>query len=156
MRQDMAFEPIAGLDRAAQLEWIQSLRSRTAHIELLFHDGDADHLLTSTLAWLDSSRCVRVGARPGYGRPQPSAVLHRYPYDRSILQALDDSGGIFEYVSASSGDVVRFTGLGNVDVTFCDRLGSVLGSTVTREGLILMPRGRGLGTRSWPASGHRT
>jgi len=154
MRQDMAFEPIAGLNRAAQLEWMQSLRSRTAHIELLFHDGDTHHPLTSTLAWLDPSRRVGVGSRPGYSRPQPSALLHCYPYDRSILQAVDDLGGIFEYVSASSGDVVRFTGLGNVDVTFCDRLGSVLGSTVTHEGLILMPRG--LGTRSWPASGHRT
>jgi hypothetical protein len=41
-------------------------------------------------------------------------------------------------------------------VTFVDRRGSVLGSTVTHEGLILMPRGRGLGTPSRPTSGHRS
>jgi hypothetical protein len=141
MSQQAPLEPVAGFDRAAQREWMHSLRSKTAHIELLFHDGDTDHPLARTLAWLDPSRRIGVGARPGYQRPQPSAILHRYSYDRAILQALEDLGGIFEYVSAPTGDLVRFTGLGNVDVTLLDRHGSVLGSTVTHEGLILLPRG---------------
>jgi hypothetical protein len=118
---------------------MQSLRASTAHIELLFHDGDTDHPLSSTLAWLNPSRRVGVGIRPGYRRPQPSAVLHHYPYDRAIVRALDDLGGIFQYVRDPAGDVVRFTGLGNVDITFVDRSGSILGSTVTHEGLVLMP-----------------
>jgi hypothetical protein len=139
MSQHVAFEPIAGLDRAAQLQWMRSLRSRAAHIELLFHDGDTDHPLPSTLAWLNPSRRVGVGERPGYRRPQPSAVLNRYPYDRTILHALEDLGGLFEYASTPTGDLVRFTRLGNVDVTFLDRRGSVLGSTVTHEGLVLVP-----------------
>ena len=137
----MTLEPIVGLDRAAQHQWMQSLRSQAAHIELLFHDGDADHPMIRTLAWLNPRRQVGVGVRPGYHRPQPSAVLHRYPYDRAILQALEELGGIFDYVSTPNGDVVQFTGLGNVDVTFLDRSGTVLGSTVTHEGLVLLPMG---------------
>lgn len=80
-----------------------------------------------------------VGARPGYPRPHPRAVLHRYRYDRAILRALIDLGGLFEYVSDPLGDTVRFTRLGNVDVTFLDQTDAVLGSTVTHEGLILTP-----------------
>ena len=141
MSQQVPLEPVAGFDRAAQREWMRSLRSTTAYIELVFHGGDNEHPLSRTLAWLDPVRQIGVGARPGYQRPQPSAVLHRYFYDRAILQALEDLGGIFEYVSTPTGDLVRFTRLGNVDVTFLDRHGSVLGSTVTHEGLILAPRG---------------
>jgi hypothetical protein len=136
MSQQVPLEPVAGFDRTAQREWMRSLRSRTAHIELVFHDGDTDHPLSRTLAWLEPSRWVGVGVRPGYHRPQPTAVLHRYSYDRAILHALDDLGGIFEYVSTPTGDLARFTRLGNVDVTFLDRHGSVLGSTVTHEGLV--------------------
>jgi hypothetical protein len=140
MSQHVAFEPIAGLDRAAQRQWRQSLRSQAAHIELPFHDGDTGHPLSGPLAWLKPSRPVGVGARPGYSRAQPSAGLHRYPYDRAILQALEDLGGIFEYVSNPTGDLVRFTPLGNVDVTFLDRNGLVIGSTVTHEGFVLLPK----------------
>jgi hypothetical protein len=98
MNQDVPLEPIAGLDQAAQRQWMRSLRSRTAHIELLFHDGDSAHPLTGMLAGLNPSRRVGVGVRPGYQRPQPSAVLHRYPNDRAVNRALERLGGIFEYV----------------------------------------------------------
>ncbi|MBB5750333.1 hypothetical protein GGQ69_002672 [Micrococcus sp. TA1] len=141
MCQQVPLESVAGFDGAAQRKWMRSLRSATAYIELVFHDGDNEHPLSRTLAWLDPIRQIGVGARPGYQRPQPSAVLHRYSYDRAILHALEELGGIFEYVSTPTGDRVRFTRLGNVDVTFLDRHGSVLGSTVTHEGLILLRRG---------------
>lgn len=118
---------------------MQSLRSKASTIELVFHDGDVDHPLTTQLAWLSPTRQEGVGARPGYPRPQPTAVLHRYPCDRDILRALNEVGGLFDYVSARTGDTVRFTQLGNVDVTFLDHRDTVLGSTVTHEGLILSP-----------------
>lgn len=133
------FLAIPGLDRAAQVAWMQSLRPRATTIELLFHDSDVSHPLTLELAWLVPARQEGVGARPGYPRPHPRAVLHRYRYDRAILRALIDLGGLFEYVSDPLGDTVRFTRLGNVDVTFLDQTDAVLGSTVTHEGLILTP-----------------
>lgn len=46
-------QPISALDRAAQREWMPSLRPATASIELVFHDGDSDR---------SSSRCLRGGA----------------------------------------------------------------------------------------------
>lgn len=46
----------------------------------------------------------------------------------------------FEYVAAPTGDVVKFTRLGNVDATFLDRYDTVIGSTVTHEGLVPKPR----------------
>lgn len=141
MSQGLSLEPVSGLDRAAQLKWMQSLRPRTAYIELVFHDSDTGHPLTTTLAWLSPSRQVGVGVRPGYQRPQPSAVLHRYPYDRAVIRALDELGGIFQIISTPTGELTRFTGLGNVDVSFLDRHDIVIGSTVTHEGLILMPPG---------------
>lgn len=94
MSQRVQFEAIPGLDRAGQVQWMRSLRPRTASIEFVFPDDDADHPLAQALAWLAPIRRVGVGARPGYQRPQPSAVLHRYRYDRAIL-AVDDLGGIF-------------------------------------------------------------
>lgn len=136
---DSDLEAVAGLDLSAQREWMRSLRSRCATIELLFHDGDVDHPLTQRLAWLAPTRTVGVGQRPGYQKAHPSAVLHRYAYDRAILHALDELGGLFEYTQAPRGDRVRFTRLGNVDVTLLDRFDTVLGSTVTHEGLILRP-----------------
>ena len=42
-------------------------------------------------------------------------------------------------MSAPTGDSVNFTRLGNVDVTFLDHSETVLGSTVTHEGLMLSP-----------------
>ena len=140
MSQQVDFDVFADFDRDAQQQWIQSLRPLTASIELVFHDGDTDHPLTDALAWLAPLRQVGVGDRPGYPRPQPTAVLHRYPYDRTILQALDGLGGLFEYVPTPSGDRVQFTALGNVDVSFLDHNGTIIGSTVTHEGLILMPQ----------------
>lgn len=133
------FVVIPALDEAAQAKWMESLRPKTATIELLFHDGDTDHRLTHELEWLSPIRQEGVDARPGYLRPQPTAVLLRYPYDRAIFRALNELGGLFEYVSAATGDSVNFTRLGNVDVTFLDQSDTVLGSTVTHEGLILSP-----------------
>lgn len=140
MNQRVSFDVTPGLDRAEQLEWLRSLRPLTRSIELVFRDGDAGHPLVRSLAWLAPIRRVGVGARPGYPRAQPSAVLHRYRYHRSIFQALADLGGFFHYVSAPTGDRVAFTRLGNVDVTFLNHSDRVLGSTVTHEGLILTPR----------------
>lgn len=135
----MDFDIFADFDREAQLRWLRMLRPRTANVELVFHDGDADHPLTAALAWLVPHRRVGVGERPGYQRPRPTAVLHRYPYDRAIFLALEDLGALFEYVPGTRGDSVRFTALGNVDVTFLDGAGAIIGSTVTHEGLILCP-----------------
>jgi len=137
MNADFAATP--AMDRESQMAWMQSLRHKTATVELLFHDGDAGHSLTHELAWLSPLRQEGVGARPGYQRPQPTAILHRYPYNRAILHALNELGGLFEYVTAPTGDTVNFTRLGNVDVTFLDYSGKVLGSTVTHEGLVLSP-----------------
>lgn len=139
MGSSQEFAVLAGLDPAAQLEWLRALRPRTAHIELLFHDNDVSHPLTPVLAWLGPTRTVGVGARPGYSRPQPSAVLHRYSYDRTIVQEIERLGGFFECIPDPRGDRVRYTGLGNVDVTLRDRHDAVLGSTVTHEGLLLIP-----------------
>ncbi|MEV7649157.1 hypothetical protein [Arthrobacter sp. NPDC089319] len=141
MSQHEEFDVLAGFDRDAQRQWMQSLRPRTASIELVFLDGDTNHPLTGALAWLTPIRQVGVGERPGYQRPQSAAVLHRYPYDRTILQALDGLGGLFEHIPSPSGDRVQFTTLGNVDVSFLDRSGAIIGSTVTHEGLILMRQG---------------
>ena len=140
MRAQIEFESVWGLTRAAQTDWLRQLRSRTTHVELLFHDGDGGHPLTDALAWLNPSRSVDVGLRPGYSRRQDSAVLHRYPYDRAIFKALEDLGGLFLYSSAPAGDHVEFTGLGNIDVTLLDERDEVLVSTVTHEGVILTPK----------------
>lgn len=139
MSMNADFVAIPALDRQSQMAWMQSLRPRTATIELLFHDGDSDHPLTHELAWLSPRRQAGVGPRPGYQRPQPIAILHRYPYHREVLHALDELGGLFEFVTDPTGDTVNFTRLGNVDVTFPDCSGKVLGSTVTHEGLVLSP-----------------
>ncbi|MBM6545686.1 hypothetical protein JNO54_05975 [Janibacter sp. YIM B02568] len=112
MSTDGGFVAIPGMDRAAQVAWMQSLRSKASTIELVFHDGDVDHPLTKQLAWLSPTRQEGVGARPGYPRPQPTAVLHRYPYDRGILRALNEVGGLFDYVSAPTGDTVRLPNWG--------------------------------------------
>jgi hypothetical protein len=135
------YEGLNYFDREAQRQWMQSLRPRTASIERVFLDGDTDHPLADALAWLEPIRQVGVGERPGYLRSQPAAVLHRYPYDRTILQALDRLGGLFEHAPTQSGDRVLFTALGDVDVSFLDRNGAIIGSTVTQEGLILIPQG---------------
>lgn len=136
----MNLEPIFGLNTAAQLEWMQSLRARTATIELVFHDGDADSKLAEKLKHLNPTREIGVGKLPGYEKPAPHAVLHRYAYDRGILEAIEELGGLFENTSTKQGDNTEFTQLGNVDVTFRDEHGNVLGATVTHEGLILRPR----------------
>lgn len=43
------FAVIPALDKATQAKWMESLRPRTATIQLLFHDGDTDHPLTHEL-----------------------------------------------------------------------------------------------------------
>ena len=58
------------------------------------HGDNPASPLTHELAWLSPIRQVGVGARPGYPRPQPTAVLHRYPYDRGILRALNDLSAV--------------------------------------------------------------
>lgn len=141
MSTNADYEAIPGMDLAGQRAWMQSLRPRTAAVELVFHIDDATHPLTQELAWLAPVHQHGVGTRPGYPRPQPRAVLHRYPYDRAVVRALDGLGGLFEWVSAPRGDTVRLTRLGDVDVTFLDSSDTVLGSTVTHEGLILSPVG---------------
>jgi hypothetical protein len=50
MSQHVDFDFLADFDRDAQRQWMQSLRPRTAGIELVFHDGDTDHPLTDALA----------------------------------------------------------------------------------------------------------
>lgn len=135
------FRAIPSLDRVAQRDWMRALRSRIAAIELVFHQGDDDHPLTARLAALGADRQVGVGPRPGYTRPEPAAVLHRYRYDREILTAIDELGGLFEPVTTRFGESARFTALGDVDVVFLDSSGRVIGATVTHEGLILVLAG---------------
>lgn len=134
------FEVVTGLDRGAQLEWMRSLRPRTAFIELVFCDGDDSHPLVGRLSVLKPSRRKGVGVRPGYSRSQPDAVLLRYRYDREIVRALEDLGGFFSYVATPTGDQIHETDLGNVDVAFLDAGGDLLGATVTHEGLVLVLR----------------
>ncbi len=118
---------------------MKSLRAQTTTVELVFHDGDADNPLAEKLKRLMPVREIGVGKRPGYQKPAPHAVLHRYAYDREVLRAIEELGGLFTYASTATGETVNFSHLGNVDVAFIARDGAVLGATVTHEGLILRP-----------------
>ena len=123
---------------AQQLALLQSLRPRMAVVEMVFHDGDDGHPLAGRLRHLMPERRSGVGVRPGYPRPEPGAVLHRYAYDRAIITALADLGGLFVLHQSPRGDRVRFTDLGNVDLAFLDAAGRLLCYTVTHEGLVFV------------------
>ena len=56
------------ISHAAQSAWMQSLRRETAHIELIFNNGDVGHPLIGLIANLESTRTV--GVRPGNGYPR--------------------------------------------------------------------------------------
>lgn len=121
-----------------QLALLQELRPRMSTVEFVFHDGDAGHPLVERLGGLAPERSVGVGARPGYQRSEPRAVLHRYAYDRSIIAALRDLGGLFIWVIHPRGDRVELTGLGTVDLSIYDTRGRLILYTVTHEGLIFV------------------
>lgn len=123
------------ISRDAQLAWMQSLRPNTAHIELVFNDGDDAHPLIAQLAHLESTRTVGVGPGNGYSRPRLTAVKRRFAYSRDIIRALDDLGGFFPDTASTE----LWTELGDVDVVFLDKQGKLLGATVTHEGMILTP-----------------
>lgn len=117
-----------------QREWMQSLRSRTSHIEFVFNSGeDEGHALIEQLSHLSSTRTVGVGPGNGYARSRPTAVKRRFAYDRDILRAVDGLGGIFPAEASRE----SWTGLGDVDVVFLDPTGRVLGATVTHEGMLI-------------------
>ena len=59
----------------------------------------------------------------GYSRPRPNSSLHRYAYDREIIRAIDELGGLF----AADPALEPFSGLGDVDVVFVDSRGVALG-----------------------------
>lgn len=121
-----------------QLALLQRLRPRMSTLEFVFHDGDAGHPLVEQLSGLATERVQGVGARPGYQRAEPRAVLHRYAYDRSIIAALRDLGGLFSWVSHPRGDRVEPTGLDTVDLAIYDVRGRLFFYTVTHEGLIFV------------------
>ncbi|MBO1031251.1 hypothetical protein IPV09_07860 [Tessaracoccus sp. SD287] len=120
-----------------QLALLHSLRLRMAVVEMVFHD-DAGHPLTERLQYLAPDRFEGVSARPGYDRAEPRAVLHRYGYDRAIISALADLGGLFVLHRDPRGDRVDFTDLGNVDLSFYDATGNLFCYTVTHEGLVFL------------------
>lgn len=120
-----------------QLALLHDLRSRMAVLEFVFHDGDAGHPLVDALSHLHPERSMDVGVRPGYRRsPAPGSVLHRYVYDRGIITALRDLGGLFTSVSHPRGDRVEWTRLGNVDLSAYDAIRRLFLYTVTHEGLV--------------------
>lgn len=124
------------VSRAAQSEWMHSLRPNIAYVDFVFNDGDDGHQLLEQLAHLQSTRTVGVEAGNGYDlRPRPTAITRRYDYDRAIIRAIDDLGCFWP----DSDSPERWTGLGDVDVVFLDRQREVLGATVTHEGMIVMP-----------------
>lgn len=107
-------------------------------LEFVFHAGDAGHPLADALRGLRPERTEGVGVRPGYHRAEPGAVLHRYDYDRTIIRALDDLGGLFTVVTGPRGDHVEWTALGDVDLSVSDARGALLLYTVTHEGLLFV------------------
>ncbi|ALO66141.1 hypothetical protein NHF46_17275 [Arthrobacter alpinus] len=124
------------ISRAAQSEWMHSLRPNTAHIEFAFNNGDDGHRLLAALAHLGSIRTV--GVEPGNGyyfRPRPTVVKRRFAYDRDIIRAIDFLGCFFPDSASSE----QWTELGDVDVVFLDKWGKMLGATVTHEGMIITP-----------------
>ncbi|USQ79280.1 hypothetical protein NF556_16960 [Ornithinimicrobium faecis] len=121
-----------------QLALLQELRPRMSRLEFVFHDGDAGHPLVDRLRDLGPERIEGVGPRPGYQRAEPKAVLHRYAYDRSIIAALRDLGGLFTWVLHPYGDSVELTSLDTVDLAIYDARGRLFFYTVTHEGLIFV------------------
>ncbi|USQ75570.1 hypothetical protein [Ornithinimicrobium cryptoxanthini] len=121
-----------------QLAVLHDLRPRMSVLEFVFHHGDTGHSLAAALSGLGPERTVGVGPRPGYQRADPKAVLHRYAYDRSIIAALRDIGGLFTLVTSPRGDRVEWTELGDVDLAIYDRSGRLFLYTVTHEGLIFV------------------
>lgn len=109
-----------------------------AVVELVFHDGDAGHPLVEPLQYSTPERSEGVGARPGYARADPRAVLHRYHYDRAIISALAGLGGLFVLHRDPRGDRVDFPDVGNVDLSFYDVAGNLFCYTVTHEGLVFV------------------
>lgn len=135
---DAEFDDLVLHTPEEQLALLQELRPRMSTLEFVFHDGDAGHALVERLRGLAPERIQGVGARPGYQRAEPRAVLHRYAYDRSIIAALRDLGGLFIWVLDPRGDRVDLTSLGTVDLAIYDARGRLFFYTVTHEGLIFV------------------
>lgn len=124
------------VSRDTQLEWMHSLRPKTAYIDFVYNNGDERHPLLEQLAHLESTRTVGVGPGNGYyHRPRPNVVKRRFAYDRDIIRAIDALGCFFPDSNGSE----QWTGLGDVDVVFLDKEGRMLGATVTHEGMIITP-----------------
>lgn len=121
-----------------QIALLQELRPRMATLEFVFHYGAAGHPLVDALDELGPERIEGVGPRPGYQRADPKAVLHRYAYDRSIIIALRDLGGLFTWLTHPHGAHVEQTALGDVDLAIYDTRGRLFCYTVTHEGLIFL------------------
>lgn len=135
---DTGFQEAAAHSPKDQLGLLHQLRPRMSRLEFVFHDGDAGHPLADELGGLSPERTEGVGPRPGYHRAEPRAVLHRYAYDRSIIAALRDLGGLFTLVTGPRGDRVELTDLGNVDLAVYDSSGRLLCYTITHEGLFFV------------------
>lgn len=133
-----AFREVDAPSPEDQLALLQTLRPRMSSLEFVFHDGDAGHPLAERLSHLHPERSEEVGVRPGYQRAAHGAVLHRYTYDRGIITALGDLGGLFTHVSHPRGDRVEWTRLGDVDLSAYDAAGRLFLYTVTHEGLVFV------------------
>lgn len=138
--QEPQFDVVWPASAEEQSTLVQGLRPRTATVEFVFHTPDVGHPLAVALESLHPERRVGVGVRPGYSRPDPGAVLHRYRYDRAIFSALDQLGGLFTRAGTPRGERTGFTELGNLDVALLDADGNILLATVTHEAMILVHR----------------
>lgn len=119
--------------RDSQRAWLAALRSRIAHIEFVVNDESSADPLLARLAHLPSTRTVGVGPGNGYSRARPASVVHRFAYDREILRALEELGGLF----AEEGSAAPWTQLGDVDVVLRDAANRAIGATVTHERVLL-------------------
>lgn len=122
------------MSREEQPEWMHSLRPKTAYIDFVFSNGDAEHPLLELLAHLPSTRTI--GVKPGNGYyvySCPNVIKRRYAYDRDIIRAIDSLGCFFPDARSTE----NWTELGDVDVVFLDKDDKMIGATVTHEGLII-------------------
>ena len=119
--------------RDAQRAWLAALRPRTAQLEFVANNESAADPLLARLAHLPSILTVGVGPGNGYSRLRPTAVVHRFAYDREILRALEELGGLF----AEEGSAAPWTELGDVDLVLRDAQGRAIGATVTHERMLI-------------------
>lgn len=129
---DQGFTVHHDMSPARQLEWIDSIRTATATIEFLTWQSPDE--LDDNCPWRGMPFEVThgTGPRPGYLNRQPNVWVYRVPYDRSLIFAMQDAGGLFG--TAQDGGLDQWN---DVDVYFLDARGLVIGAVVSHEGIVL-------------------